>query len=27
MEIITKPFTTDLLATKIREMLESKPRT
>ncbi len=27
MELITKPFTTDVVATKIREMIESRPRT
>jgi PAS domain S-box-containing protein len=27
MEIITKPFTMDVLATKLREMIETKPRT
>jgi PAS domain S-box-containing protein len=27
MEIITKPFTMDVLAVKLREMIESKPRT
>ena len=26
MEIITKPFTMDIIATKIREMIENKPR-
>jgi hypothetical protein len=26
MEIITKPFTMDILAVKIREMIENKPQ-
>ena len=26
MEIVTKPFTMDVLATKVREMIEAAPR-